>query len=280
MPLTLIANARIDLPMEGPGITPDRLARLPADAASREPIHIGKETAELGDVFQVSGTSSDDTLVIEGDLPTLARVGEGMACGRLIVRGTLGLHTGARMTGGRLEVNGALGAWAGAEMGGGVITIDGNAGDFLGGAYPGSRRGMRGGTILVRGIVGNQTGLLMRRGLIAASGAIGELTGHSMIAGTILAFGEIGRAPGFCMRRGTIVLFAETERARATLLPTFAASGCERPVFLALLFSTLAARGFEVPPKALESAYERYNGDLAQSGQGEILIQDTESQTS
>ena len=74
-----------------------------------------------------------------------------MGGGEIHVTGDAGRHLGAEMTGGTIRVEGNAGDWVGAEMKGGLIHITGSAGDHAGSAYPGSRRGMTEGTILIDG---------------------------------------------------------------------------------------------------------------------------------
>ena len=62
----------------------------------------------------------------------------------------------SEMTGGDIRVEGDAGDWVGGEMKGGLIHIAGSAGDHAGAAYPGSRRGMTDGTILIEGSAGDQ----------------------------------------------------------------------------------------------------------------------------
>ena len=58
------------------------------------------------------------------------------------------------MKGGRIRVTGNVDAFAGIQMEGGELIVEGNAGDYLGGSYRGDWRGMKGGTIRVKGNAG------------------------------------------------------------------------------------------------------------------------------
>ena len=71
------------------------------------------------------------------------------------------------------------------------------------------------------------------------------------------------------MKRGTIALFGGEI---PPLLPTFRHACRYRPVFLALYLKQLQDWGFAVPTDAFGAEFERYNGDLIESGKGEILI--------
>jgi formylmethanofuran dehydrogenase subunit C len=174
------------------------------------------------------------------------------------------------MGGGEVVVTGSAGLWAGGEMAGGTLRIGGDAGAFLGAAYPGSRRGMTGGTILVDGSTGPECGAVMRRGLIAVGGTLGASAGRGLIAGTLAAARATGWVvPG--MKRGTILLAEQSDEA--PILPTFLASGVDRPVFWAVYLRQLRAWGF-APAARWEPGLRmrRYNGDSAVAGQGEVWL--------
>jgi formylmethanofuran dehydrogenase subunit C len=269
MPLTLRWLAATTLPVEGETLRPDSLTGLSALEVARRVVPLGNTTVEVGQLFHVTGTADDGHLIIEGDLRHVRRLGAGMAAGHLTVLGDVGDHLGAGMREGTIEVSGRAGAWAGAEMRGGTLRIKGSAGHALGAAYPGSRRGMRGGLILVEGPAGDDAGLAMRRGLIAIAGASGAGLGRAMIAGSIFAFGPVGRFPGAGMKRGTLALFG----TRApNLLPSFRLACRDRPPFVTVYLRYLHARGFPFPEHTLHGTFVRYNGDLIERGQGEILI--------
>ncbi len=71
------------------------------------------------------------------------------------------------------------------------------------------------------------------------------------------------------MKRGTIAAFGDE---RPELLPTFAARGRYSFPFLAIYLTRLAGWGFPVPSDVFSPEMERYNGDLADGGQGEVLV--------
>jgi formylmethanofuran dehydrogenase subunit C len=261
---------RTTLPVEADGLTPTALAGLSPADAQRRPIRVGNQRAELGDLFAVDpAESGGDSLTIEGDMRNVSGIGRGMDGGTLTVRGVAGPHAGAGMSGGVLEIDGDAGDWAGAAMRGGLLKIGGNAGRCLGGAYPGERLGMRDGVILVRGSVGDDAGRRMRRGLIAVRGAAGDGFGSNLVAGSLFAFGPIGRYAGLGMKRGTLVALGP---AGVEVAPSFASSGRYRFPFLTIYLRRLSAWGFGVPEEVLTAEMERYNGDLAEGGRGEILV--------
>jgi formylmethanofuran dehydrogenase subunit C len=272
MPLILRWKDATTLPVEADRLRPEALAGMTAGSVARLTLPLGNTSAEVGDLFSVEGDPGDGHLVFEGDLTHVRAIGERMTSGRVTVRGDVGPRAGLEMSGGELRIDGSAGPWAGAEMGGGLLRIAGDAGAGLGSALPGSRRGMTEGVILVGGSAGDDAGIAMRRGLIAIRGAVGEGAGRWMIAGSLFAFGPTGPAAGMGMRRGTIALFGQPDPADPGVLPTFAASGRDRPPFLTIYLRRLLAWGFDVPGPVLSGTVARYNGDLADSGQGEILV--------
>lgn len=272
MPLTMRWRSSTRLPVEAPILRPDALSELSTAEVAMLRVQVGNTQKALGDLFDISGDGSDGVVRLEGDLRTVSRIGQRMTSGELHIDGDVGHHLGARMTGGLIELRGGAMSYCGAEMRGGRISISGNAGDNLGSAYPGSRLGMRGGVILVRGAAGADVGLSMRRGLIAVAGDVGATPGRSMIAGSVFAFAKVDIAPGLGMKRGSIVLLAPGQDIDSLIMPTFAESGTTRYPFVNIYLKQLASWGFPVGIATLNSTFARYNGDLASSGQGEILV--------
>jgi formylmethanofuran dehydrogenase subunit C len=93
-----------------------------------------------------------------------------------------------------------------------------------------------------------------------------DLAGAHMIAGTLLVCGSLGRRAGLDLKRGTIVAGSRVE-----LLPTFRYACTDRPGWLALLFRSLAARGFVRAERLAAGSFRRYGGDYAGLGRGEVL---------
>ena len=170
MPLSLRLRSPTTLPIDGDSIRPDALRGFSPSEVAKLGICVGNRRVEAGEIFEIGGDSGDESIVIEGDLSHVHRLGAMMMSGTLRVVGDVGMHLAAGMSGGSVFVEGAAGDWAGAEMKGGSIAIRGNAGDGLGSAYPGSRSGMKEGFIHVEGDAGEDVGLAMRRGLIVVGG--------------------------------------------------------------------------------------------------------------
>ncbi len=150
-------------------------------------------------------------------------------------------------------------AYIGHDMSYGSVTIEGDCGDFLG-------ANMRGGSIICHGGAGDRVGNLMRRGMILIDGNVGDYCGSRMLAGTIGVHGQVGNYTGFGMKRGTILLTKPTN-----FHTTLQDCGTHNLLFLKLLFNAIK------PLKSKFSALsntcvQRYGGDIACSGTGEILV--------
>ncbi|HEX9283661.1 MAG TPA: formylmethanofuran dehydrogenase subunit C [Gemmatimonadales bacterium] len=228
-------------------VAPDRFAALGAREIAGLPVRHGGRTATLGDFFRVTGERSAQ-LRIEGDLSRVEGIGTGMAEGEILVAGSVGRDLGVQMAGGRIDVRG-------------------DAGENAGGARPGAARGMTGGEIVIRGNASAELGARMRRGLVVVTGDGGEGTGRGMIAGTVVVFGRAGPGAGRFLKRGSIVALGTLERPA-----TFRYACTYRPPHVPLLFRYLRARyGLAIADRQIAGRYERYSGDMAELGKGEIL---------
>jgi formylmethanofuran dehydrogenase subunit C len=269
MSLTLNFRAKTSVPVEIEGIVPDRLHDKSLAEIERLAIYHGNRKLELAELFSLTGDPSDGRIDLHGELAGVHFIGYGMNRGEIHVHGNAGRHLGGAMSGGRIKVDGNTGDFAGCEMQGGLIHVAGSAGHKIGAAYPGSKKGMTDGTILIHGDAGSEVGASMRRGTLVVGGSCGDAAGFNMIAGSILVFGSCGARPGAGMRRGTIGLFAT---ASTKLLPTFRAAGRFRPLFLRLLFRALADLGFQVEQGLLATDLLLSHGDLVSLGKGEIWM--------
>ena len=270
MAVTLSLREPARIPVEVDGVLPQKLCGLSVDSIRRLPVTQGNAHPELGELFDVTGAcDSDQTLVWDGDLRAVKRIGERLSSGRIVVHGPAGMHLGTGMTGGSIEVSGDVSDWAGAEMRGGLIRIHGSAGDCVGGAYRGSIRGMTGGEILIDGNAGDEAGRVMRRGLIAIGGSCGQFCGSRMIAGNIFVGGQAGDRLGSGMKRGAIGVLGGL---KTDLLPTFERAGTVRPLFLQPFGQRLQAAGMESLARAMQRVMERWCGDRLTIGLGEILV--------
>lgn len=147
----------------------------------------------------------------------------------------------------------------GYKMVSGQITIEGDCGDFLG-------ANMQGGSIICNGNAGDRIGDQMRRGLILIDGNAGDYCGSRMLAGTIGVHGKVGKYAGFGMKRGTILLTNSP-----ILHATMQDCGSHNLPFLKILFN--AIKPLKSKFSMLDSTrVQRYGGDIACNGNGEILI--------
>ena len=256
------------IPIEAECISPDSFSGKSLEEVKNLEIFVGNKRKKLGDAFDVGmGNEGSDEIVIHGDASNVKHIGAEMSFGKISIMGDVGMHLGREMRGGEITVQGNVGDWAAAEMKDGVLRIKGDVGSFLGAAYKGSKLGMKGGIILVDGNAGHEAGDLMRRGIIAVSGNMASFAGARMKGGSIFCFGKIGARAGAEMDRGTIVSFNELE-----ILPTFKYDSTYNPTFLRIFLRKLEKYGMHLKQQHITGLYDRYSGDLASLGKGEIFI--------
>ena len=264
--ITLTLKDQPSVPIEAEALSPDVLAPLTNDAIRALPILLGRRQCRVDDFFTVEGAASDE-LEIRGDAGKVKWIGRGMTRGRIRIVGDAGMHLGAYMKGGSIDVSGNTSDWVGAEMSGGLIRIHGNAGGQVGAAYRGSLSGMTDGTILVEGTAGLEVGMRMKRGIIAVGGTVRDFAGLQMKGGTIVLRNGAELRTGAWMSRGTIISLTPIK-----LLPTFAYASTYNPTFLRLYAKHLVTLGFKIPCEDHDGTYQRYTGDAAVPGKGEILV--------
>lgn len=262
----LTLKERPHVPLETEVLVPDVMAGLSQDEIRGLPVILGKRQCRLDDFFEVDGAGGED-LELRGDLGRVKWIGRGMTRGRIVVHGNAGMHLGAYMKGGTIEVTGDASDWVGAEMKGGLIRVRGNAGGQIGAAYRGSLTGMKEGTILIGGSAGIEVGMRMRRGLIVVGGPVRDFAGLQMKAGTIILMGGAELRTGAWMVRGTIISLKPIQ-----LLPTFAYACTYNPTFVRLYARHLKRLGMSIPCDGKEGVYQRYTGDAAVPGKGEIVV--------
>ncbi len=227
----------------------------------------GKRKITAGELFDITGSDTQD-IVIKNSFSKLDFIAKELDRGSMKVQGDAGAYFGMGMKSGILTAEGSVGLYAACEMKNGLLTINGDAGDFLGAALPGNKQGMKGGTVLVRGNVGQRAGDHMRRGTMLIEGNAGDYCGSRMIAGTIAVMGQTGRFIGYAMQRGTILLWQQPR-----LSATFNDCGTHTLAFLPILFKSFIKLDSKF---AVESAafnrVQRYGGDMAEKGRAEILV--------
>jgi formylmethanofuran dehydrogenase subunit C len=264
--ITLTLKEQPVVPLEAEVLSPDVLAPLTHDELRAKTVFLGKHQCRLDEIFDVDGAGGDE-LEIRGDARQVKWIGRGMTRGRVTVHGNAGMHLGAYMQGGAIEVHGNASDWVGGEMSGGLIRVRGNAGGQVGAAYRGSLSGMRGGTILIDGNGGMEIGMRMKRGIIVVAGAVRDFAGLQMKGGSIFLLGGAELRTGAWMSRGTIVCLKSVP-----LLPTFSFACDYNPTFLQMYANHLGALGYSIPHKGEAGVYQRYSGDSAVPGKGEILV--------
>lgn len=252
------------------GLSPKRLAVLTGAEIGRMNLFLGNRRYPLREFFTVELSGQDaGTLTVVPTDDRIDWIGAALDSGQVIVEGGAGDLVGAGMTGGSIQATGKAGDLCGSAMRGGQLSIDRESGDHPGGPLGGEQLGQRGGIILVRGSTGAFAGECLRRGLLRVEGDTGEYLGHRMVAGTVYCGGTTGELAGYGMRRGTLML----RESPPSLPHAFADKGIKEPVFLPLLWRQLSSflhRSVQQP--AAVQRVERYLGDLACDGRGEILV--------
>jgi formylmethanofuran dehydrogenase subunit C len=214
----------------------------------------GNKERALDDLFFVTvegpAVSPDQVeVILTGDTGVVKRVGEYMNAGRIIVEGDIGMHCGNFMSAGEIIIRGNADAWLGREMRGGRILCEGDAGHYCAAGYRGEKRGMRGGTIEVKGNTGDFTAEYLSGGEVLIHGSTGDLPGVEMRGGTLWIGGGCSRPCGN-MTGGTCMVFGEVK----SMLPTFIRSGLQDMEF-----------------QGEKHQMRVYLGDVANRGKGTLL---------
>ena len=98
MAVTLSLRETVQVPVEVDGLLPDRLRGLSIDSILRIELTQGNARLTVGDLFEVSGDCSDDlTLIWQGQLQGVKRIGQGLSTGRIVVEGPAGTSVGNRI---------------------------------------------------------------------------------------------------------------------------------------------------------------------------------------
>lgn len=264
-PLVLTLDKEPDQRLDLSPLVPHLIAGKSAAEIALIELQTTREKRTVGDIFKIAAGGGAQTLRFEGGSTRLDNIGENLTSGEIIVEGDCGKSVGRHMSGGNLVVTGNAGAFAGSGLSGGKLEIKGDAGDFLGGPLEGEMEGVSGGLLIVRGSAGQRAGDRLRRGTIVIEGSAGDYLGSRMIAGTLIVLGACGVLPGYLMRRGTMILAHS-----AALAPTFVDCGVHQLAF-ASLFSRLLEPHSSAAAKLLARPLNRYAGDMAALGKGEIF---------
>jgi len=263
-PLVFALEREPDQRLDLAPLTPHALNGKSAKEIAQIELQTTREKIAVGDIFKIRSGDAQ-TIVFEGGSERLDNIGQDLKSGEIIVEGDVGKSVGRSMSGGNLVVAGDAGPYAGSALSGGRLEIAGNAGDFLGAPLEGEIEGITGGFLIVRGDAGSRAGDRLRRGTIVIEGSAGDYPGSRMIAGTLIVLGASGVLPGYLMRRGTIALANPPE-----LAPTFVDCGSHELAF-ASLFARLLRPESRGAAKLFSSLLNRFAGDTAALGKGEIL---------
>lgn len=246
-------------------LTPDNLAnKSTADIAAIE-LYSGKQRLRVDAVFTITGDDASH-IVINKSCNKLDYIGRDMKTGRIAVHGDAGSYLGFQMGGGEIILHGNADAFAASGLSGGMIHVHGNVGDFLAAAIAGDKKGMQGGTVIVTGNAGDRVGDQMRRGILLIEGNVGNYCASRMLAGTIGVLGTVGGYIGYGMRHGTLLL-----TKTPTLHATMQDCGLHTLPFLSLMFKSFGSLPTKFA-KINKSRVQRYAGDIANDGKGEILV--------
>lgn len=246
-------------------LTPDNLAEKSIADIAALTLYSGNQKLRVDAVFTISGDDASN-IVINNSSAKLDYIGRDLKTGRITVHGDAGSYLGFSMRKGNIVVHGNVDAFAASGLSGGLIHIHGNVGDFLGAAIPGDRKGMKGGMVIVTGNAGDRVGDQMRRGVIFIEGNAGSYCASRMLAGTIGVLGSVAEYVGYGMRRGTILL-TKTPVLHSTLQDC----GSHTLPFLSLMFKSFNGLPTQFA-KLNTSRVQRYAGDIANDGKGEILV--------
>jgi formylmethanofuran dehydrogenase subunit C len=254
--ISLYPRGKFKLPVTAECISPDVFRDKKLEEIEALKIWEGNKQKRLADLFRVEEAKTGQTsIVINGDVSKIRRVGACMTDGEIVINGSAGMHLGEEMKGGRITVNGSVGGWAGSMMRAGEIEIHGNASDYLGAPYRGSSEGIRGGRIIVHGDVGNEAGAHMKKGTIKIYGNAGQFVGLRMRDGTIYVQKDCQARAGACMTNGKIIVGGSLE----SVLPTFTIDSIRAKVKI------------EEDETANGPLYV-FLGDLAEDGNGKLYV--------
>ena len=266
--LRLSLRTRPPARVDGSALLPEKLQGQTLDAIRRIRLPGWNEMLDVGELFDVAGDATDRLQIDQLD-GSIDRLGANATTGTLVLRGHAGDYVGEGLRGASIEVEGTAGDYLGCGMRRGRVEVGGSAGHFAGSGRAGELQGMSGGTLLVRGHVGDRAADRMRRGVLLVEGDAGDYLASRMLAGTVVLLGRAAGCAGYLMRRGTVIL----DQRPAQMLPTFNANGLQDLLAIRLLLRSLSGEGPRFSRLAArDSGFERWLGDLAAAGQGELLV--------
>lgn len=265
-PLLLALRREPEQRLDLSHLTPDRLVGRTQKEIESIEIGTTKISITVGDIFKVRPGDAQK-LHYEGGSARFDLLGAKLLPGFSIhVDGDVGAQLGRNAQGGKIKVSGDAGPYAASGMTDGHIEIEGDAGDFLAGPLAGEIAGMAGGRVIVRGDVGSRAGDRLRRGILVIEGDAGAELGARAIAGTIIALGKVKGRIGYLNKRASLALAEGGDFG-----PTYVDCGAHNFAF-ARLFSRALADDSKKAARLLSQKLQRYAGDTAVYGKGEILV--------
>ena len=91
-------------------ISPDKVAGKSIDDVKKFPILKGNREKELGEYFEVTGTTAENAadikIIIDGNVDSVKYIGKEMTAGEILIKGSTGMHTGDDMKGGKITIEG------------------------------------------------------------------------------------------------------------------------------------------------------------------------------
>lgn len=249
--VTLVPKQQFKISIEAEVITPDNFAGKGPDKIGALIAYEGNTPRPLSELFNIkvegsAGAADDVKIEINGNVPRVKRIGEGMSGGRILINGDVDMRCGAKMKGGIITIAGNADSWVGQEMRGGEINVQGNAAYYVGAGYRGETCGMRGGKISVFGSALDFVGEHMCGGEIIIKGNAGIMPGLSNRGGRIVIEGDT-TMPGSEMTKGTIIVKGKV----AEMVPVFQREGAA------------TVDGVELT---------KYVGDVVVGGKGELFV--------
>lgn len=257
--INLIMKKKSSISLEFDNVLPELLFDKTLSEIQNVIIYRGNREESLGEYFgvEISGNcedASDCTIIIDGDLSRVKRIGFAMTCGKIIANSDVDFHVGACMSGGEIIVNGDAESYAGREMTGGTLEILGSVKEFCGSSYAGEWRGMSGGKIIVHENAGKHLADYMIGGSIHIMGNCDVLAGVHMSGGVIRIDGDVTQWLGGQMKKGTIILNGKING----VLPGFVLSEyVHHPL---------------IGDKYYVGRYALYSGDKTVRGRGKLWI--------
>ncbi|MGD8544726.1 MAG: formylmethanofuran dehydrogenase subunit C [Candidatus Bathyarchaeota archaeon] len=260
---TLYPLKEFKMPVMAECIIPDIFQDLTNKEIKKLEVWEGNKRKKLGDLFKIKtvketkskSQNEKNTILINGDVSRVRRIGANMSHGVINIQGDVGNHLGEEMAGGRIMVKGNVGGWAGSMMIGGEIEIQGNTGDYLGSPYRGLAEGMRGGEITIHGNTGNEAGTYMQKGLIKIYGNAGEFTGLGLHKGTIYIKKDCEGRAGPRMTGGKIIV----EGVLNSVLPSFSIETIKTKVKIS-------------KDEAVKGPFYTFQGDINENGTGKLHV--------